>query len=144
MLLRALPRSLDLCWVRSTGILTLTGRREVIHSLKYPSGHLRSQSGQRYLSSGVMLGCKDSEGYANDPQVKEWLKELQKDFSHQPQKEEEEKDVMNDKTKEGKERIEGKESVEGKDEKVIEEGRIQTGRYSQKGVLWCIFMILCL
>ncbi|KAK8373966.1 hypothetical protein O3P69_015664 [Scylla paramamosain] len=102
MLCRVLPRTLDLWGIRSPAILTLsTITRGATHSLLWFAGCPKPQSGLRCLSSGHTLGCRDPGDYASDPQVKEWLKELHKDFSHQPQKEE---DLSSGKTKEGKER----------------------------------------
>ncbi|KAG0721446.1 hypothetical protein GWK47_046462 [Chionoecetes opilio] len=118
MLCRALPRTLALGGARSPALLSLaTARKEARVGHRKPQvcpGSARLPS-HRCLSSGLCVGCRDPGGYANDPQVKEWMKELQQDFHHQPQessvgvkteagKESQEEDVVDDKTDEGKKR----------------------------------------
>lgn len=132
---------LDLWAVRSSALLTLhTGKRETTHTFPWVMGHTRSQltlgstgvTGHCYLSSGQTLGSRDSEGYANDPQVKEWMKELQQDFNHQL-KEEEKKDLVSGKTEEGEDREKEKNVVDGLADG--EKKRKETGSNPQKGVL---------
>lgn len=110
MLCRVLPRALDLWGVGSPALLTLcTGRRETTPLLPWTLGHTKPQlslgttgvTGHCCLSTGQTLSSKDSEGYANDPQVKEWMKELHKDFTYQPKEQKE--SLVSDKTKEGEE-----------------------------------------
>lgn len=133
MLFRTLPKTLDLLGVRSPALLThATGRREVTRTLHKVAGHtnpwgpamtqastrVTGVTGQRFLSAGGSRGSRDPGDYSQDPQVKEWLKELQKDFSHQPEggKEKEEGAGMKEKkeqeVKEGKERGEAADRIQ--------------------------------
>ncbi|XP_045125373.1 uncharacterized protein LOC123512830 [Portunus trituberculatus] len=101
MLFRVLPRTFDLWGVRSPATLPFsTVTRKATHYLLWFKRCPKPQSGLRCLSSGHTLGCRDPGDYASDPQVKEWLKELHKDFSHQPQQE----ILSSSKAKEGKEK----------------------------------------
>lgn len=95
-MIRTLPKTLDLLRVRSPALLTLgVGRREVTGNFNKGAGHTNlwgaavtqgstGVTGHRLLSSGGSWRSKEPGDHSQDPQVKEWIKELHKDFSHQP------------------------------------------------------------
>lgn len=81
-------------------------------------------TGQRLFSSGGSQGSRDPGDYSHDPQVKEWLKELQRDFNHQSQGGKKEGGGMKEGkeeegagAKEGKEKAEAAEGIQGTEKK---------------------------
>ena len=134
MLCRVVLRTLDLRGVRSPALLTLgTLTRKPTRCHLWVKGCPKPQSGLRCLSSGHCLGSREPGDYASDPQVKEWLKELHKDFSHQPQQE----NLSTSKAKEGKENTTEEDVAGDMTEREKQEERKEGGNTPVKGKLLC-------